>query len=275
MNGVSHMIPFVVTGGLMIALALAIGGEPTASGMQIPEGSFWENVLNIGAIAFKLMIPVLAGYIAYAIADRPALVPGFIGGWIANDGSFYGAEAGTGFIGAIIAGLLVGYFVRFIATRNYHKMVAPLVPILIAPLLGTAFISAIFIFIIGAPISDLMAWLNQVLTEMSTGNVVLLGIVLGGMTGFDMGGPFNKVAFLFSVGMIASGQTQFMGAMAVAIPVAPLGMGLATLIGRKFGIFEEQEIEAGKAAGAMGLVGISEGAIPFAAQDQFLLSLQT
>ncbi len=109
--------------------------------------------------------------------------------------------------------------------------------------------------------------MNSMLTEMSTGNVVLLGIVLGGMAGFDMGGPFNKVAFLFSVGMIANGQTQFMGAMACAIPVAPLGMGLATVLGRKLNIFEQSEVEAGKAAGAMGLVGISEGAIPFAAQD--------
>ena len=197
----------------------------------------------------------------------PHLHLGLLGGWIANNGSFYDADAGTGFIGAIIAGLLVGYFVRFIATRDYHKMVAPLVPIMIAPILGTVFIASLFIFVIGAPIADLMQWLNAVLTEMSTGNVVLLGIVLGGMAGFDMGGPFNKVAFLFSVGMIANGQTQFMGAMAVAIPIAPLGMALATVIGRKLDIFEASEIETGKAAGAMGLVGISEGAIPFAAQD--------
>lgn len=267
MNGVSHMIPFVVTGGLMIALSLALGGEPTPNGMQIPEGSLWNQVLNVGVVAFTLMIPILAGYIAFAIGDRAALAPGFIGGWIANNGSFYDADAGTGFIGAIIAGLLVGYFVRFIATRDYHKMVAPLVPIMIAPILGTVFIASLFIFVIGAPIADLMQWLNAVLTEMSTGNVVLLGIVLGGMAGFDMGGPFNKVAFLFSVGMIANGQTQFMGAMAVAIPIAPLGMALATVIGRKLDIFEASEIETGKAAGAMGLVGISEGAIPFAAQD--------
>ncbi|WP_297481029.1 fructose-specific PTS transporter subunit EIIC [uncultured Photobacterium sp.] len=267
MNGVSHMIPFVVTGGLLIALALAIGGQPTDTGMQIPVGSMWQKVLDVGVVAFTLMIPVLAGYIAYAIGDRPALAPGFIGGWIANNGSFYGADAGTGFIGAIIAGLLVGYFVRWVATRKYHKLLQPLVPILIAPITGTLFIASAFIFVIGAPIAGLMHTMNTVLTEMSTGNVVLLGIVLGGMAGFDMGGPFNKVAFLFSVGMIANGQTQFMGAMACAIPVAPLGMGLATIIGRKLNIFEQSEIEAGKAAGAMGLVGISEGAIPFAAQD--------
>ncbi|MCG9683363.1 fructose-specific PTS transporter subunit EIIC [Vibrio sp. Isolate23] len=267
MNGVSHMIPFVVTGGLLIALALAIGGEPTSAGMAIPEGSMWQKVLDVGVVSFTLMIPILAGYIAYAIADRPGLAPGLIGGWIANNGSFYGAEAGTGFIGAIVAGLLVGYFVKWLTSINYHKFIQPLVPIMIAPILGSLFISSLFIFVIGAPIASLMDSLNAMLVSMSTGSVILLGIVLGSMAGFDMGGPFNKVAFLFSVGMIASGQTQFMGAMACAIPVAPLGMGLATFLGRKFNLFEESEIEAGKAAGAMGLVGISEGAIPFAAQD--------
>ncbi len=215
----------------------------------------WNQILNVGVAAFTLMIPILAGYIAYAIGDRPALAPGFIGGWIANNGSFYGADAGTGFIGAIIAGLLVGYLVRWIATRHYHKMVQPLVPILIAPIVGSLFIAAVFIFIIGAPIADMMTGLNAMLLSMSGGSLVLLGIVLGGMAGFDMGGPVNKVAFLFSVGMIASGQTQFMGAMACAIPAAPLGMSLATVLGRKLGIFDATEIEAGKAAGAMGLVG--------------------
>lgn len=267
MNGVSHMIPFVVTGGLLIALSLAIGGQPSEAGMAIPEGSMWNQILNVGVVAFTLMIPILAGYIAYAIADRPALTPGLIGGWISNNGSFYGADAGTGFIGAIIAGLLVGYFVKWITSINYHKFIQPLVPIMIAPITGSLFIAGLFIFVIGAPIASLMDGLTALLTTMSTGNVVLLGIVLGGMAGFDMGGPFNKVAFLFSVGMIASGQTQFMGAMACAIPVAPLGMALATVLGRKFDLFEESETEAGKAAGAMGLVGISEGAIPFAAQD--------
>lgn len=267
MNGVSHMIPFVVTGGLLIALALAVGGEPTEAGMAIPPGSMWNQILEVGVVAFTLMIPILAGYIAYAIADRPALAPGLIGGWIANNGSFYDAEAGTGFIGAIIAGLLVGYFVKWITSINYHKFIQPLVPIMIAPITASLFIAGLFIFVIGAPIASLMDGLTALLTSMSTGNVILLGIVLGGMAGFDMGGPFNKVAFLFSVGMIASGQTQFMGAMACAIPVAPLGMALATAMGRKLDLFESSEIEAGKAAGAMGLVGISEGAIPFAAQD--------
>lgn len=267
MNGVSYMIPFVVTGGLMIALALALGGVPTPSGLAIPEGSLWNQVLNVGVVGFTLMIPVLAGYIAFAIGERPALAPGLIGGWIANTGSFYGASAGCGFIGAIIAGLLVGYFIRWLTHLSWHKMLLPLVPIMIAPIAGTAFIAALFIFVIGAPVADLMAFLNHLLTNLSTGNIILIGLVMGLMQGFDMGGPFGKVVFMFSVGLIAQGQTQFMGAQAAAIPVAPLGMALAAFIGRRFNLFDDEEFENGKAAAAMGLVGISEGAIPFAARD--------
>ncbi|MGF1735528.1 PTS fructose transporter subunit IIABC [Photobacterium satsumensis] len=267
MNGVSYMIPFVVTGGLLIALALAIGGVPTEQGMQIPEGSFWQPVLDVGVVAFTLMIPILAGYIAYAVGDRPALAPGLIGGWIANNGSFYGSEVGTGFIGAIIAGLLVGYFIRWVTSINYPKVMQPLVPIIIAPLSGTFFIAVIFITLIGAPVAGMIDSMNAMLVNMSGGNIIILGMILGAMSGFDMGGPVNKVAFLFGVGMIASGQTQFMGALACAFPVPPLAMWMSTVIGRKMGLFDPTEIEAGKAAGAMGFVGIGEGAIPFAVRD--------
>ena len=269
MNGVSHMIPFVVVGGILIAISLAIGGEATPGGLAIPEGSFWNKILDVGVVGFTLMIPVLAGYIAYAIADRPGLAPGLIGGWIANNGSFYDADAGTGFIGAIIAGLLVGYFVKWIVGFNYSKMIQPLVPIMIAPIAGSLFIAAVFIFIIGAPIAGIMETMNTVLANLSTGNVIIIGLVIGLMQGFDMGGPFGKVAFLFSVGLIAEGQTQFMGAQAAAIPVAPLGMALAAFIGSRMNLFEREEVENAKAATAMGMVGISEGAIPFAARDPF------
>jgi len=269
MNGVSHMIPFVVVGGILIALALAIGGEATPGGLVIPADSFWNKILDVGVVGFTLMIPVLSGYIAYAIADRPGLAPGLIGGWIANNGSFYNAEAGTGFIGAIIAGLLVGYFVKWLVSFNYSKMIQPLVPIMIAPIAGSLFIAAVFIFIIGAPIAGIMETMNTVLANLSTGNVIVIGMVIGLMQGFDMGGPFGKVAFLFSVGLIAEGQTQFMGAQAAAIPVAPLGMALAAFIGSRMNLFEREEVENAKAATAMGMVGISEGAIPFAARDPF------
>ena len=267
MNGVSYMIPFVVIGGILIALSLAVGGKPTPGGLQIPEGSFWNQILNVGVTGFTLMIPILAGFIAYAIGDRAALAPGMIGGWIANNGSFYGAKAGTGFIGAIIAGFIVGYLVKWIKSWKFPKMLQPLVPIMIIPLLASLAIAFIFIFIIGAPISSLMTALQNTLTTLSSGSLVVIGLIIGLMQGFDMGGPFGKVAFMFSVGLIATGQTQFMGAQACAIPVAPLGMALATFIGQKMHLFDEEELANGKAAFAMGLVGISEGAIPFAASD--------
>lgn len=269
MNGVSHMVPLVIVGGILIAISLALGGEPTTAGLQIPPGSFWNNILNIGVVGFTLMIPILSGYIAYSIADKPALAPGLIGGWIANNGSFYGAEAGTGFIGAIISGLIVGYLVLQLKKIKYPKVIEPLVPIMIIPIIASLFIGILFILVIGAPISSLMDSLNAMLISLSAGSLVVIGLVIGLMQGFDMGGPFGKVAFLFSVGLIADGQTQFMGAQAMAIPVAPLGMGIATIIAKKKGIFSKDEIENGKAALAMGLVGISEGAIPFAAADPF------
>ena len=266
MNGVSFMIPFVVIGGLLIAISLAVGGEPTPQGLVIPEGSFWNQISAVGSAGFTMMIPILAGYIAYAIGDRAALAPGMIGGWIANNGSFYGADAGTGFIGAIAAGL-VGYFVRWMKQFNWPEVIRPLVPIMIIPITGSLFIAFIFIFIIGAPIASLMTALYSMLESMSAGSMILLGIVIGLMQGFDMGGPFGKVAFMFSVGLIAEGQPQFMGAQAMAIPVAPLGMALATFLDKKHQLLLPEETANGKAALAMGLVGISEGAIPFAAGD--------
>lgn len=267
MNGVSYMIPFVVIGGLLIAISLALGGEPTSGGLVIPEGSHWNNVLNIGAVGFTLMIPILSGYIAFAIGDRPALAPGLIGGWIANNGSFYGADAGTGFIGAIVSGFLVGYFVKYIKSIKVHRNIEPLMPIMVIPIISSLFIGFTFIYIIGSPISNLMASLFNMLENMSSGNIILLGLVLGLMQGFDMGGPFGKVAFLFCVGLVTEGQYQFMGALAMAIPVAPLGMALATFIGKKFNLYSDDDIVNGQAAFSMGLVGISEGAIPFAAAD--------
>lgn len=271
MNGVSYMIPFVLTGGLMIALSLTLGGVPGASGMVIPKDSIWHIILQIGTVAFQLMIPVLSAYIAFAIGERPALAPGFIGGWIANTGSFYGAAVGAGFIGAILSGLIVGWTVKWMLRLPWHKLIQPLVSILIVPLTVTLFIAFLFIFVIGSPIASGMVAMNHLLMSLSGGSLILLGIILGGMAGFDMGGPMNKVAALFCIGMISSGHNEYMGAISCAFPVAPLGMGLATFVSRKFKIFSTEDNEAGKAAFAMGLMGISEGAIPFAAKDPLVV----
>ncbi|MFI1175077.1 fructose-specific PTS transporter subunit EIIC [Streptomyces melanogenes] len=264
MNGVSYMIPFVVVGGLLIAISLALGGHTDAKGgLVIPDGSFWMHVNQIGVIGFTLMVPILSGYIAYAIGDRPALVPGMIGGWIANTGSLYDSKAGAGFIGAIVTGFLAGYLVLWIKKAKVPKFVQPIMPIIVIPIVATTALGLFFIYVIGKPISWVFTHLTDWLGGMTGTSAILLGAILGLMIAFDMGGPVNKTAFLFGAGLIATGNQSVMGMCAAAIPVMPLGQGLATLLRRKY--YSEQERETGMAALFMGMFGISEGAIPFAA----------
>jgi PTS system fructose-specific IIC component len=264
MNGVSYMIPFVVVGGLLLAVSLALGGHPDPSGgLVIPKGSFWAHVNDIGTIGFTLMVPILSGYIAYAIGDRPALVPGMIGGWIANTGALYDSKAGAGFIGAIVTGFLAGYLVVWIKKVRVPKFVQPIMPIIVIPIVATTALGLFFIYVIGKPISWVFAHLTSWLSGMTGSSAIVLGAVLGLMIAFDMGGPVNKTAFLFGAGLIASGNQTVMGMCAAAIPVMPLGQGLATLVRRR--LYTAQERETGIAALFMGCFGISEGAIPFAA----------
>ncbi|MCX4859777.1 fructose-specific PTS transporter subunit EIIC [Streptomyces canus] len=264
MNGVSYMIPFVVVGGLLIAISLSLGGHTDPSGgLVIPKDSFWMDIKNIGDIGFKLMVPILSGYIAYAIGDRPALVPGMIGGWIANTGDLYDSKAGAGFIGAIVTGFLAGYLVLWIKKVKVPKFVQPIMPIIVIPIVATTALGLFFIYVIGKPISWVFEHLTDWLSGMTGTSAILLGAILGLMIAFDMGGPVNKTAFLFGTGLIATGNQTVMGMCAAAIPVMPLGQGLATLIRRR--LYTEQERETGLAALFMGCFGISEGAIPFAA----------
>ncbi|WP_390898444.1 fructose-specific PTS transporter subunit EIIC [Streptomyces angustmyceticus] len=264
MNGVSYMIPFVVVGGLLIAISLAVGGHPTPEGLKIPAGSFWEDVNNIGTIGFQLMVPILSGYIAYAIGDRPALVPGMIGGWIATHGELYGMkDASAGFIGGIVTGFLAGYLVVWIKKVEVPKFARPIMPIIVIPIVATTALGLFFVYVLGRPISWVFTHLTGWLSGMTGTSAIVLGAILGLMIAFDMGGPVNKTAFLFGSGLIASGNQTVMGMCAAAIPVMPLGQGLATLIRRR--LYSEQERETGMAALFMGLFGISEGAIPFAA----------
>ncbi|CAM5743194.1 PTS fructose transporter subunit IIC OS=Streptomyces alboniger OX=132473 GN=CP975_13780 PE=4 SV=1 [Streptomyces alboniger] len=264
MNGVSYMIPFVVVGGLLIAISLSLGGHTDPSGgLVIPKDSFWMDVNNIGVIGFTLMVPILSGYIAYAIGDRPALVPGMIGGWIANTGSLYDSKAGAGFIGAIVTGFLAGYLVLWIKKVKVPKFVQPIMPIIVIPIVATTALGLFFVYVIGKPISWVFEHLTDWLSGMTGTSAILLGAILGLMIAFDMGGPVNKTAFLFGTGLIATGNQTVMGMCAAAIPVMPLGQGLATLIRKR--LYTEQERETGLASLFMGCFGISEGAIPFAA----------
>ncbi len=265
MNGVSYMIPFIVVGGLLIAIALTIGGKPTESGLVIPEDSFWKTIEQLGGASFTFMIPILAGFIAYSIADRPGLAPGVIGGYIAANGSFYGSEAGAGFIGGMIAGFLAGYVALAIKRMKVPKAVQPIMPIIIIPVFASLIVGLVFVYIVGAPVAQVFESLTNWLAGMQGTSSILLAVILGAMISFDMGGPVNKVAFLFGAAMIGEGNYEIMGPIAAAICIPPIGMGLATFLKKKK--YEEAERETGKASFTMGLFGITEGAIPFAAQD--------
>ncbi|MGQ3477292.1 fructose-specific PTS transporter subunit EIIC [Paenibacillus sp. TY11] len=265
MNGVSYMVPFIVIGGLLIAIALTIGGEKTPGGLVIPDGSFWKTIQDIGSASFTFMIPILAGFIAMSIADRPGLAPGMVGGFIAANGSFYGSEAGAGFIGGIIAGFLAGYVALGIRKIKVGRALQPIMPIIIIPVLASLIVGLIFVFVIGAPVAQLFETLTGWLAGMQGTSSILLALILGAMISFDMGGPVNKVAFLFGSAMIGEGNYEIMGPIAVAICIPPIGMGLAAMINKRK--FAPAEREAGKATFTMGLFGITEGAIPFAAQD--------
>ncbi|GAA0083636.1 hypothetical protein UT300007_00750 [Clostridium sp. CTA-7] len=265
MGGVSYMIPVVVVAGLLIAIALAFGGEPTANGLAIPADSFWKKIEMIGGAGFTFMVPVLSGFIAYSIADRPGLVPGLIGGYIAANGSFYGSEANAGFLGGIVTGFLAGYVAKGLKSIKVPNMIKPIMPIIIIPIITTLVTGLAFILVLGGPITSIFEGLTNFLAGLSGASSVVLATVLGAMVAFDMGGPVNKVAFLFGVAMITEGRPEIMGPIAAAIAIPPIGMGLATFLGKKH--YSQDELDAGKAAFTMGLCGITEGAIPFASVD--------
>lgn len=255
LTGVSFMLPMVVAGGLLIALSFVFGIEAFKQ-----QGTLAAALMQIGGdAAFKLMVPMLAGYIAWSIADRPGLAPGMIGGLLAS-------TLGAGFLGGIVAGLLAGYSARAIAQWvPLPASVAALKPILIIPLLASLFTGLVMIYVVGSPVAAMMSALTDFLAGMGTTNAILLGLLLGGMMCVDLGGPINKAAYAFSVGLLASQSYAPMAAVMAGGMVPPIGMGIATLLARRK--FAQSEREAGKAALVLGLCFISEGAIPFAAKD--------
>ena len=257
LTGVSFAIPFIACGGILIALAIALA-PMTPSGPDFSHAPRLKLILDIGTAAFSLMLPVLAGYIAYSVAGKPALVPGFLGG-------YFSGQVGAGFLGAILAGLLSGYVVQLLKKIPVSRHLRPIMPILVIPILSGALVGLLMLKLLGAPIALFMSQANSALKAMGTGNGVLLALILGSMIAFDMGGPINKAAFFFGAAMIREGNYQIMGACAAAIGTPPLGMGLATLLQKK--LWSTEEREAGLAGIAMGMIGITEGAIPFAAAD--------
>lgn len=255
LTGVSFMLPMVVAGGLLIALSFVFGIEAYKQPGTLPAA-----LMQIGGeAAFKLMVPLLAGYIAWSIADRPGLAPGMIGGLLAS-------TLGAGFIGGIVAGFLAGYSAKAIARwARLPSSLEALKPILIIPLLASLFTGLVMIYVVGQPVAAMLEGLTHFLDSMGTTNAILLGLLLGGMMCVDLGGPINKAAYAFSVGLLASSSYAPMAATMAAGMVPPIGLGIATFLARRK--FAQSEREAGKAALALGLCFISEGAIPFAAKD--------
>ncbi|MBU3892154.1 MAG: PTS fructose transporter subunit IIBC [Serratia rubidaea] len=255
LTGVSYMLPMVVAGGLCIALSFMFGikafeepGTLAAALMQIGGGS-----------ALALMVPVLAGYIAFSIADRPGLTPGLIGGMLA-------VSTNAGFLGGIIAGFLAGYVAKAISGKlRLPPSMEALKPILIIPLFASLITGLVMIYVVGTPVARIMEGLTHWLQSLGTANAVLLGAILGAMMCTDMGGPVNKAAYAFGVALLSSSVYAPMAAIMAAGMVPPLAMGLATLLARRK--FDKSQQEGGKAALVLGLCFISEGAIPFAARD--------
>ena len=257
LTGVSFMLPMVVAGGLLIALSFVFGIDAFEE-----EGTLAAALMQIGGgTAFQLMIPLLAGYIAWSIADRPGLAPGMIGGYLAS-------TLGAGFLGGIIAGFLAGYVARFISQKlPMPESIESLKPILIIPLLASLVTGLAMIYVIGEPAAALMDGLTNFLEGMGTTNAILLGGILGAMMCFDLGGPVNKAAYTFGVGLLSegSGGSAPMAAIMAAGMVPAIGMGVASFIARAK--FAEAERQAGRASFVLGLCFISEGAIPFMAKD--------
>jgi len=268
MTGVSYVIPFVAAGGLLIALSFALGGyliteaPPIKNGFDPGSMQSWARLLfEIGGVAFSFLVPILAGFIAFAMGDRPALVPGIVGGYIAG-------QVSAGFLGGLVAGLLAGAVVLAIRKINVPKSVRGIMPVVVIPLVSTLIVGVLMFVVLGPPLAALTAGLTNWLNGLSGANKVFLGIILGLMMAFDMGGPINKTAYSFAaLGLAAATPASFqiMAAVMAAGMTPPLGLALATAIRKR--LFTHVEQENGKAAWVLGASFITEGAIPFAAGD--------
>ncbi|UPO88033.1 fructose-specific PTS transporter subunit EIIC [Niallia sp. Man26] len=293
MSGLTDMIPIAIAAGLLLAFANTFAFQPDPNNADLvvwgfsddAKGMFFSKLFDLGKIGFTLMIPIFAAGVARAIGDKPAVAPAFIAGYMINDAGFLGTETGAGFLGAIIVGFGVGYLVRLLKSIPWPNMLKPVVPILIIPLIS-AFISFIVIYyLIGQPVAlgmnSLYTFINDI-TKNYAAAPIIYGAILGGMMGVDLGGPINKTAILVSQAIFVDTMAQFgpdgvnaipQAAACSAIAVAPLGAAFATWLFKKY--FTTDERALGSSAFVMGIVGITEGAIPFAAAHPSLIIANT
>lgn len=249
MTGVSYMIPFVVAGGILLSLGIIFG----------EEGFIAEKLVNVGVWSLQLMVPAIAGFIAYSVADRPGITVGFVGGVMAR-------ELGTGYIGGILIGFFAGWIVNRLKKIPIHKSLAVIKPIMIIPVLGVA-LTAVVMYLIAIPLTPAMTGLENWLVSLKGANLALLGFIIGAMMAFDMGGPVNKVALAFAYATLAEGIYEPMAAAWVGIMAPPIGLAIATAI--KPNRFTKAEKANAIPAAFMGSLGISEGAIPYAVTTPF------
>ncbi|RDI70476.1 PTS fructose transporter subunit IIC [Halopelagius longus] len=277
MTGVSYMIPFVTIGGIFLALGYAVAGVSGTGVENVFDatGTVGWFLAQIGDAGLTLMVPALGAYIAYAIADRPGLAPGFVLSWILQQGvvlqsagnavGLQGGEAGAGYLGALVAGLLAGYVARWIKNRDVPGFVQPMMPVLIVPVLTVAILAPVLLFVVGVPVATANAALNSYLQGLQGGQAVLVGAILGGMMAVDMGGPVNKVAYLFAVGLIGEGVYAPMAAVMIGGMIPPIGLAISNFIAPHK--YAAEMYENAKSGIVLGLSFITEGAIPYASAD--------
>lgn len=254
-TGVSYMIPLVTAAGLLTSIAVIFGGQNVWN----QTSNIWGNLRLLGQAGLGFIPVIIAAYISFSIADRPGLAPAFIVGLVAS-------SMGTGFLGGMLVGLLVGYLVQWLKKIPMPANLTAVKSLIVIPFIATLVVGLFLIYVVGDPIKAMTVGLTAWLKGMSGANAVLLAALLGGMMAFDMGGPVNKIAYAFGMAAFTSGGYQASTAMLMAIGIPPLGMFVATLLGGKK-LYSDAEIESGRSALVMGIVGITEGTIPFAVAD--------
>lgn len=285
MAGISYMIPMVIASGLILAIANVYAFQRDEAGRIIEwgfdtstvMGELMSHLFDVGQVGFLLMIPLFAGFVANSIAGKPAIAAAMIGTYIANDAEMLGAEAGGGFLGAILVAFATGYLVKLLKKIPYPKLIQPIVPIMLIPLVSTLLISLFVLYVVGNPMASMMNFMYDGLTTLNENYAaapVLVGVIIGAMIGIDLGGPFNKTALVFGTAVFTDTVAKYgieganfvpQTATQAAISVAPLGIWLASILFKKK--FSPTEKVSAHSAFGMGIVGVTEGAIPFAAQD--------
>lgn len=245
-----------------MAISLATG-TPGDKGMEITN-PFFMNLSVIGSAGFAMMVPVLAGYISYAIAGKPGIIPGMISGYIANN-PVGNQGVSTGFLGGMVVGIMCGYLAKWIKDWNVPKSIKSIMPILVIPILTSFIVDLIYIYVLAIPLHNFVAVITGLLKSLNGGSALIAGLVIGAFTAIDMGGPINKTVTAFTLALMAEGVYEPNGAHRIAVAIPPLGLALSTFISRKK--YTEEERALGVSAGIMGLIGITEGAIPFAVKD--------